>query len=97
MRIIKRGTLRLFWEKHTGAKAALKTWYHVARKGKWSCFNEIRKTVGSADVIPGNRVVFNIKANTYRLVVQIHYNTQTVYIRFAGTHAEYDKIDAERI
>ncbi len=97
MRIIKRGTLRRFWENHTDARGALETWYHVAKKGKWSSFNEIRQTFGSADVVPGNRVVFNIKGNSYRLVVKIHYNTQTIYIRFIGTHAEYDKIDAETI
>lgn len=95
MRIIKRGTLKSFWEKHTAAKGALETWYHVARKGKWSNFNEIRQTFGSADVIAGNREVFNIRGNSYRLVVKIHYNTQTIYIRFIGTHAEYGKIDAE--
>lgn len=97
MRVIARSTLEIFWENHTDAKGALETWYHVAKKANWICFNDIKKTHGSADVISGNRAVFNIKGNTYRLVVKIHYNTQVVYIRFIGTHAEYDKIDVESI
>ena len=97
MRIIKRSTLKSFWEKHTDAQGALETWYCVAKKEKWICFTDIKKTFGSADVLPNNRVIFNIKGNAYRLIVKIHYNTKTIYIRFIGTHAEYDKIDAETI
>lgn len=97
MRIFKLRTLKSFWGRHTDAKSALETWYQSVKKENWTCFNDIKKTHGSADVIPGNRVVFNIKGNSYRLVVKIHYNTKFVYIRFVGTHAEYDKIDAETI
>jgi len=97
MRVITRNTLKLFWEKHTDAKGAAQTWFHVAKKANWTCFEDIKNAFGSADVIAGNRVVFNIKGNSYRLIVKIHYNTQIVYIRFIGTHAEYDKIDARTI
>lgn len=97
MRIVKLKTLKEFWERHTDAKGALQTWYKAVEKAEWSCFNEIRKQFDAADVIPENRAVFNIKGNRYRMVVKIHYNTKVVYIRFIGTHAEYDRINAERI
>lgn len=97
MRIIKRKTLQEFWEEHTDAKGALQTWFKTVEKEQWSCFDEIRDIFGSADVLPDNRVVFNIKGNHYRLVAKIHYNTKVLFIRFIGTHAEYDKINAETI
>lgn len=61
---------------------------------EWADPKEIKQRYPSADILPGNRVVFNIKGNTYRLIVKIHYNTGIAFIRFIGTHAEYDKIDA---
>ncbi len=64
---------------------------------QWRTPQDILDHYRSADILPGNRVVFNIKGNQYRLVVKIHYNTGIVYIRFVGTHAEYDKVDAETI
>lgn len=97
MRIIKQKTLKDFWEKHRNAEQAFKAWYYEASHAAWTSFADIKGKYPSADVLPGNRVVFNIKGNTYRLVVQIHYNTGIVFIRFVGTHAEYDKIDAETI
>ena len=97
MRIIKQKTLKDFWEKHRNAEQALKAWYYEASHASWASFADIKANFPYADVLPGNRVVFNIKGNTYRLVVQIHYNTKVVYIRFVGTHAEYDKINAETI
>lgn len=97
MWIKKRSTLKIFWENNADAKGALETWYHVAKRAQWACFNDIKQTFGSADVIAGNRVVFNIKGNSYRLIVKIHYNTKIIFIRFIGTHAEYDKIDVESI
>lgn len=97
MRILKRKTLQEFWEKHTDAKDALQAWYHAVKNENWTSFNDIKKHFGTADVIPGNRVVFNIKGNHYRIVVKIHYNTEVVFIRFIGTHAEYDRINAEKI
>jgi mRNA interferase HigB len=97
MRIIALKTLREFWEGHEDAEESLKAWYQEALRSKWSEPNDIKKRYPSADIIPGNRIVFNIKGNTYRLIVKIHYNTGIVYIRFVGTHAEYDKVDAETI
>lgn len=97
MRIISLKKLKEFWLKHTDAEDALKSWYFEAKGASWKSFSDIKKRYKSADVLPGNRVIFNIKGNNYRLIVQIHYNTGIVYIRFVGTHAEYSKINAETV
>jgi mRNA interferase HigB len=97
MRLLTFKTLKLFWENHTDATSALKVWVKKVEEAQWSCFSDIKKEFNSADVLPGNRVVFNIKGNRYRIVVKIHYNTKFMYVRFIGTHAEYDRIDAETI
>ncbi|MCU0797676.1 MAG: type II toxin-antitoxin system HigB family toxin [Akkermansiaceae bacterium] len=97
MRIIAVRTLREFWESHADAEQPLKSWYKEATDTRWKEPNDIKQRFPSADVLPDNRVVFNIKGNAYRLIVKIHYNTGIVFIRFVGTHAEYDKISAETI
>lgn len=97
MRIIARKTLREFWENHADAEQALKSWYKEATELQWGKPSDIKVRYPFADILPGNRVVFNIKGKTYRLIVKIHYNTGIVFIRFMGTHAEYDKIDAVTI
>ena len=97
MRIIAVRTLRVFWNKHADAEQPLKSWYKEATETRWKSPNEIKHHYPSADILPDNRVTFNIKGNTYRLIVKIHYNTGIVFIRFVGTHAEYDKINAATI
>lgn len=97
MRLLTLKTIRLFWEKHADAESSLRAWVKRVRRAEWNSFNDVKKTFGSADVLPGNREVFNIKGNHYRIVVTVHYNTGFVFVRFIGTHAEYDKIDAETI
>ncbi|MEZ4768709.1 MAG: type II toxin-antitoxin system HigB family toxin [Caldilineales bacterium] len=97
MRVIAIRTLRQFWEKHQPAQEAIKAWYAEARKAEWRTPQDIRERYPSADILPGNRVVFNIKGNHYRLIVRIHYNTGIVFVRFIGTHAEYERVDAETI
>ncbi len=97
MRVIARKTLRDFWEKHADAEQPLKAWYHEAKANRWKSFTDIIARYRSADALPGNRVIFNIKGNTYRLIVRLHYNTGLVFIRFIGTHAEYVKVDATTI
>jgi mRNA interferase HigB len=97
MRILSRQTLKQFWGGHADSKQALEAWFKEAEHAQWSSTVQIKQRYPSADFLPGNRVVFNIKGNDYRLVVKIHYNTGLVYIRFVGTHADYDKIDAEKI
>lgn len=97
MRIIARRTLREFYANHADSKAPLEAWFHEAAVSRWQGPRDIKKRYPSADFLPGNRVVFNIKGNTYRQIVKIHYNTGIVFIRFVGTHADYDKIDATTI
>lgn len=97
MRVISRKTLKDFWAKHADAEPALKAWFHETKSIHWKSFTDIKARYRSADALPGNRVVFNIKGNTYRLVVHVHYNTGIVFIRFVGTHAAYARIDATTI
>lgn len=97
MRIIKPATLKDFWEKHPNAEKPLKSWLEMAKLAEWKQPADIKSDYSSASIIAHNRVIFNIKGNNYRLVVKFHYNTQIGYIRFVGTHREYDKIDAEEI
>lgn len=97
MRVISRKTLKDFWEKHADAEQPLRAWFHETRIARWKSFTEIKTRYRSADALPGNRVVFTIKGNTYRLIVRIHYNSGIVFIRFLGTHAEYDRIDATTV
>ena len=97
MSIISVKTLREYWINHTGIEQALKAWAAEAKRSTWKTPADIKQRYRSADFLSDNRVVFNIKGNSYRLVVKIHYNTGIVYIRFVGTHAEYDKIDSEKI
>jgi mRNA interferase HigB len=97
MRVISRRTLKDFWDGHADAEQALKAWFHEAKAAEWRSFTDIKARYGAADLLPGNRVVFNIKGNTYRLIVRIHYNAGIVFIRFIGSHAEYDRIDATTI
>lgn len=97
MRVIARKTLREFWLRHADTEQQLKAWFHEAEAAEWKSFNDIKMRYRSADVLPGNRVVFNIKGNAYRLVVKINYRIGLVFIRFVGTHAEYDNIDAVNI
>jgi mRNA interferase HigB len=97
MRVIAKSTLRDFWEKYPDAKEALEAWHDDAERAIWRTPAEIRAVYASASVLANNRVVFNIRGNHYRLVIQIHYNTQIVFIRFVGTHREYDRIDAGSI
>ena len=97
MRVISRTTLRVYWQAHPDVEEPLRAWFKEAEHAAWKSFSDIKQRYGSADVLPDNRVVFNIKGHHYRLVVKIHYSVGIVYIRFIGTHVEYDRIDAERI
>src|SRR5258708_32635361 len=97
MRIIARRTLKAFWEKHPQAEQTLKAWHDEAIHSDWKTTQDIKLRYRAADFLRDNRVVFNISGNKYSLVVKINYLYGTVYIRFIGTHSEYDKIDAETI
>jgi mRNA interferase HigB len=98
MRVISRRTLRAFWEYgNAAAEAPLTSWFKEAEAADWCGPQDIKAAYASASILANDRVVFNIKGNTIRLVVAIKYKTKIVYVRFVGTHAEYDKIDAEEI
>lgn len=97
MRIYARSMLQQFWEQHPDSEDSLKAWFKEAEHALWHSPEEIKRRYPSADPIKGNRMVFNIRGNNYRLIVKIHYNTGAIYICFVGTHAEYNEIDAETI
>ena len=97
MRVIKKRTLQEFWERSPDAKQALLAWYAEAEHAAWRTPAEVKAQYGNASIVAGNRVVFNICGNKYRLVVKVHYNTGVIYIRFIGTHAEYDGIDVTTV
>lgn len=94
MRVIAKGTLRLFWIKHNDCEDQLKTWFKEASEAQWKGPKDLKKDYPSASILPDNWIVFNIKGNRYRLVVRINYDYGIVWIRFVGTHREYDNIDA---
>jgi mRNA interferase HigB len=97
MRIIAKGPLRDFWEACPDAEEPLMAWYREVEKADWSSPAEVKEKYRNASIVGDNRVVFNIKGNDYRLVVRINYRYRVVYIRFIGSHAEYDKIDVEEV
>ena len=97
MHVISKKKLIDFWISHPDAEQSLKAWYAEARNSNWKTPVDVKKRYHTADVLFNNRVIFNIKGNKYRMVVKINYFSRTVFIRFVGTHAEYDRIDAETI
>ena len=97
MRIIAKATIRDFWLIHSQAEFPLLDWYNIIKKANWLSPNEVKKTYGNASIVANNRVVFNIKGNDYRLVTEIDYEYQLVFIIWVGTHKEYDKIDVTKI
>ena len=99
MHIISKKKLRIFWEipRYRDAEQPLKAWYAEANQAIWRSPADVKRQFRSASILHDNRIVFNIAGNKYRLVVKIHYNTGVVYIRFIGTHADYDRINVEII
>ena len=97
MRVISRSTLSAFWSNHTNSKSALEAWFWEARHATWQSSSDIKAAYKTASFLIDNRVVFNIKGNDYRLIVSVAYQFGAVYIKFIGTHAQYDAINAETI
>jgi mRNA interferase HigB len=97
MVIISYKTIREFAQKHPTSQDALNNWYIIMDKADFANFNELRKTFGSADAVGDDLYIFNIKGNHYRLIARIIFKVRTVYIKFIGTHAEYDKMDLEKL
>ena len=92
MRVIAKKALVVYYEEHRDAETALEEWYDKTVKAEWGNFAQVRKTFNSADFVGNKRIVFNIKGNQYRLVALVLYRIKMVYIRFIGTHDDYDRI-----
>ena len=99
MHIVSHATLVAFYSQpeYKDAKGALEAWYEVARLAKWISPADVKAQFGNASIVGSNRVVFNIKGNDYRLIVAIAYKMQWANIKFVGTHAQYDAIDAATV
>lgn len=95
VRIVSKKTLKDYYNKHKETKSQLEAWYYEAKNSNWNNPVEIKEKFRTASIIGDNKVVFNIKGNKYRLVTKINYRMKTVYIKFIGTHKEYDKINVE--
>lgn len=97
VRIIAKKTLRDFWTRHADCEQQLKAWFRETEKAGWQSIQDLKADHPHASILAGNRIVFNIKGNKYRLIVKFNFDFQLGWIRFVGTHAEYDKIDATTI
>ena len=97
MRVIAKKTLKELWTREPAAQAALEAWYAEAKNAEWSGPADVKARYGNASILKDGRVLFNICGNKYRLVVWMNYAFFTIYIRFVGTHKEYDQIDAQTI
>lgn len=97
MRIVALKALREFWKRHPEAEHPLRAWHDQVSRAQWRAPTDLKAQFGNASILKGRRVVFNIKGNDYRLVAAMAYNTGLVFIKFVGTHAEYDSIDAETV
>lgn len=97
MRVVAKKILRDYWEKQRDAENQLKTWYKEASKARWSSPADINSEYPKASILKDNKVVFDICGNKFRLIVRINYLRKWVFIRFIGTHKEYDRIDTDKI
>jgi mRNA interferase HigB len=98
VQIIALRTLRLFWEEHGQAETPLRSWYAMVEKAAWDGPADVKHQFGtSVDFTADNRLIFDIGGNKFRLVVHVAYRFKRVLVKFVGTHAEYDKIDPEKI
>lgn len=97
MHILSKGTLRDYWIVKNNSKGVLEAWYKVVRSVEWETPNDVIRMFPRASILPNNRVVFRLTGNEYRLIVIVDYLFKKVFVRFIGTHAEYDKIDATTI
>ena len=96
-RIFAKRTLREHWEKYPDSEQNLKTWYYTAMNSNWETPYDVKRSFANASILKNRRIVFNIKGNSYRLVVRFNFEKQWAFIRFIGTHNEYNKIDANTI
>lgn len=96
-RIFSKGTLRDYWRKNPETEQYLKTWFETVVEANWKSPSDVKSSFANASILKDGRVVFNIKGNSFRLVARINYEKEWLFIRFIGTHQEYDKIDANTI
>jgi len=99
MRVLAKRTLKTFWNRpnRRDAQAPLEAWHQEAQRAKWASPHAVKVQFATASVVGGNRVVFNIAGNKYRLVVEMQYRAGIVWVKFVGTHEEYDRIDVETV
>ena len=97
MRVIALSTLKIYWDKHPETRQPLGEWYVKTCNAHWKSFADIKKDFNSVDYVGNQRYVFNIKGNNYRLVVAVKFTPELVFIRFVGTHSEYERIDVSTI
>ena len=97
MRVISRKMLREYWGQHPESEQPLLAWYREVEQAEWSSPAGVRERFPNASIVGDNRVVFRIRGNNYRIVVRIFYPAKLVYLRFVGTHSEYDRINAEEV
>ena len=97
MRVIAISTLKEFWTRHPDSEQALREWYVKTNRADWRSLEDMRNSFNSVDYIKNQRYVFNIKGNKYRLVAAVKFRPKLVYVRFIGTHSEYNLIDASTI
>jgi mRNA interferase HigB len=97
MRVIAISTLRTFWEKYPDAQTPLKAWFALASRAQWKSPSDIKAAYRNASFAANNRVVFNVKGNDYRLVVLVRYDKGLLFVKFVGTHAQYDKINVHNV
>ena len=96
-RIFAKSTLREFWLTSPDSEQYLKTWFDTTMNSNWKTPNDVKKTYANDSILKDNRIIFNIKGNAYRLVTKFNFKKQWVFIRFIGTHSEYDKINVNTI
>jgi mRNA interferase HigB len=97
LRVLSKRTLKEYWEQNLDSEQQLLSWYRETSKAEWENPNEIKEQYTSASILKNSRVVFNICGNKYRLIVEINFPRKWVFVRFIGTHKEYDRIDANTI
>jgi len=98
MQVVARRTLKQFWLRHPQAEGPVRAWFATAAKARWQSPNDVKRQFDSnVDFVADNRVIFDLGGNKYRLVVHVSYRFQRILVKFIGTHAEYDRIDPERV
>jgi mRNA interferase HigB len=97
VRVISRAILIDYYNRHKEIRSQLEAWFHEVKKAEWNTPQDVKENYRNASIIGGNKIVFNIKGNNYRLVTKINYKMKIVYIKFIGTHKEYDKINVKEL